>query len=278
VNRYPPVLLAGLFALTACGSSTQTAAVLPGTIPGTPTAAWSRQRLIHATQHLAATSGTPTARTLDKVLRTGAIFASDINGDHFCTASVVSSPKKDMLLTAAHCIHGGKGKSYDKDLIFVPNYQSGATPSGEWAVKSMLVDQRWADSSDPDLDVAFMAVSPLNGRNIEDVLKGNTVGFDQGYDNHVMVVGYPKNAAQPIGCGNRTSKQMDFQMRFACTGYFGGTSGSPWIKAFDPATGTGQVIGVIGGYQEGGDTDQVSYSPYFDDDVKNLYDQEVERS
>ncbi len=229
----------------------------------------------HAKQFLATANVTPTARTLGKVLREGAIFASDTKGDHFCTASVVASPNRDLLLTAAHCIHGGKGGGYDKDLIFVPNYQNGQTPDGEWAVKSMLVDQRWIDSSDPDLDVAFMAVDPLNGKNIEDVLKGNSLGIDQGYTNVVLVIGYPKSGDQPIACGNRTGKAMDHQMRFACAGYFGGTSGSPWIKSFDPATGTGQVVGVIGGYQEGGDSDEVSYSPYFDQDVKRLYDEEV---
>jgi hypothetical protein len=31
------------------------------------------------------------------------------------------------------------------------------------------------------------------------------------------------------------------------------------------------VVGVIGGYQLGGDTDDVSYSPYFGDDVQHLY-------
>jgi len=30
-------------------------------------------------------------------------------GDHFCTASVVSSRSRDMLITAAHCVHGGQG-------------------------------------------------------------------------------------------------------------------------------------------------------------------------
>ena len=51
----------------------------------------------------------------------------------------------------------------------------------------------------------------------------------------------------------------------------GGTSGSPWITRFDPVTRTGAIVGVIGGYQEGGDTPAVSYSAYLDSDIRKLY-------
>ena len=61
-------------------------------------------------------------------------------------------------------------------------------------------------------------------------------------------------------------------MRFACKGYAHGTSGSPWVTHFNPVTRTGLVIGVIGGLQRGGDTADVSYSPYFGVNVKRLYD------
>jgi hypothetical protein len=36
------------------------------------------------------------------------------------------------------------------------------------------------------------------------------------------------------------------------------------------------VVGVIGGYQQGGDSDDVSYSPYFGPDVQQLYQQAVQ--
>lgn len=51
-----------------------------------------------------------------------------------------------------------------------------------------------------------------------------------------------------------------------------GTSGGPWVIDVDAATGDGTVIGVIGGYQYGGDSPDVSYSSYFDSDIKDLYD------
>ena len=63
-------------------------------------------------------------------MRVGALFSHDSGGDHFCTASVVSSRSRDMLITAAHCVHGGEGKTYRRDIVFVPGYRGGAAPRG----------------------------------------------------------------------------------------------------------------------------------------------------
>ncbi|MFD0347387.1 hypothetical protein ACFQ0M_17615 [Kitasatospora aburaviensis] len=41
---------------------------------------------------------------------------------------------------------------------------------------------------------------------------------------------------------------------------------------FDPDTRTGTVVGVIGGHEEGGNTPDTSYSSYFGDRVRALYD------
>ena len=39
----------------------------------------------------------------------------------------------------------------------------------------------------------------------------------------------------------------------------------------NPATGLGTVVGVIGGYQQGGYTDAVSYSAQFGPEIAALY-------
>jgi hypothetical protein len=67
--------------------------------------------------------------------------------------------------------------------------------------------------------------------------------------------------------------QSATQLAFDCDGYTGGTSGSPWVTGFDPRTRTGTIVGVIGGYQQGGDTPSVSYSAYFGSGVQQLYQQ-----
>jgi hypothetical protein len=67
-------------------------------------------------------------------------------------------------------------------------------------------------------------------------------------------------------------------MRFDCDGFPNGTSGSPWVTNVSPATGLGTVVGVIGGYEQGGDTPAVSYSSYFDQDIMDLYNTTVSQS
>ena len=39
----------------------------------------------------------------------------------------------------------------------------------------------------------------------------------------------------------------------------------------NPATGQGAVVGVIGGYQQGGSTDAVSYAVQFGPEIATLY-------
>jgi hypothetical protein len=45
-----------------------------------------------------------------------------------------------------------------------------------------------------------------------------------------------------------------------------------------PATGLGTVIGVIGGYEQGGDTPSVSYSARFGSSVRALYNKAVAKN
>jgi V8-like Glu-specific endopeptidase len=217
----------------------------------------------------------PSAHTSLKATRVGALFLRVGSDDHFCTASVVSSPGRDLLVTAAHCINGGDGSGYRSDLVFIPDYRDGEAPYGIWTPARLLVAPGWASTAAPDLDVGFVVLDPRDGENIEQVLGANTLAFNSGYRNLVRVTGYPQSSAEPITCRNWTAEQSASQLEFSCGGFTGGTSGSPWITRFDSATGTGHIVGVIGGYQQGGDTASVSYSAYLDDAIRQLYDEAI---
>ena len=151
----------------------------------------------------------------------------------------------------------------------------GTPRTGSGRSKAQFVDARWATGSDPDLDVGFAILEPRDGKNIEDVLGSNLLGINQGFGNIVRVTGYPTSSDEPVTCINKTTRQLKYQMRFACKGYPPGTSGSPWLTHYDARTKRGEVIGVIGGYQAGGLEDAVSYSAYFDDDVRKLYERAI---
>jgi V8-like Glu-specific endopeptidase len=209
-------------------------------------------------------------------LRVGALFEHGPTGNHFCTASVVSSPRKNLLITAAHCINGGKGgNGYNEDIVFIPDFSDGHEPFGMWTPAKLLVAPEWANSSDPDFDVGFVVLQSRDGENIEQVLGASRLGTDLGYQYLVHVTGYPDSENTPITCVNWTSRFSDTQLKFECAGYTGGTSGSPWVTKFIAGSHTGTIVGVIGGYQEGGNTPSLSYSVRFGPAILALYRQAV---
>ena len=208
-------------------------------------------------------------------LRVGALFEHDADGNHFCTASVVASPGRDLLITAAHCINGGKNGGYRQDIVFIPDYRDGQKPYGVWVPAHLLVAPQWENFSDPAYDVGFIVLKPHDGKNIEEVLGANQLGIDPGYDNQVRVTGYPASQDAPVTCTGATSKQSESQLRFECDGFTGGTSGSPWVTHFDLRTRTGTIVGVLGGYEEGGSTAAISYSSYLGPEIEQLYHQAV---
>ena len=239
---------------------------------------WTRDRLLGATPWHGPgyrSGQSKTAHPARQNLRVGALFEHDANGNHFCTASPVTSPGKDLLITAAHCINGGKGGGYRQDIVFIPGYQDGQEPYGVWTPAQLLVAPQWMNSSDPDYDVGFIVLKPSDGKNIEEVLGANQLGIDPRYENLVRVTGYPASADAPITCTDWTSEQSPTQLRFECGGFPGGTSGSPWVTNFNLRTRTGTIVGVIGGYEEGGSTEAISYSSYLGEEVQRLYQQAV---
>lgn len=201
----------------------------------------------------------------------GALFTVTSGGGlgvHFCSASVVDSPGRDLLITAAHCVSGnGSGP-----IAFVPAYDDGRMPYGIWRVTRIIVDQSWVSSADPDADVAFLVVTGPSGAKIQDITGGERLGIGQGGAGQVVsVVGYPEGVNSPVRCDNLARAFSPTQLEFNCGGYTDGTSGGPLLEDVSPASGLGTVIGVIGGYQQGGNTASVSFAARFGALVADLY-------
>ncbi|GAA2265278.1 MULTISPECIES: trypsin-like serine peptidase [Kitasatospora] len=206
---------------------------------------------------------TGVAPVSDESSRVGALYSGSApSGNHFCTASVVHSGSKNLLLTAAHCA------SNTDNLYFAPGYRNGQSPFGTWQVTKLYQTTGWTQNGNQDEDFAILQVAQNNGRSIEDVVGANNLALNVDFGARVRLYGYPANTEEPILCTNDTTKQSDHQRRIDCPSFPGGTSGGPWID-----TDTDKVIGVIGGYQQGGDTDDTSYSATFEKAVGDLYNQ-----
>ncbi|MDX3536830.1 trypsin-like peptidase domain-containing protein, partial [Streptomyces sp. MB09-01] len=230
-------------------------------------------------------------QNFDGIPVVGRMFLVKGGGSYFCTASVVTSPGRNLVLSAAHCLLG----SDTQQVAFVPRYtKAKPQPYGMFPVlrdsagrSRIWIDPRYR-SQGPDraaaLDVAFAQVGPdARGFPVQDVVGGNRLVTGAGYAHaKVSLIGYPSSAARPRLCVNRTTKFTSKVaripgsfLRIACTGYPGGTSGGPFLLRYNGQTGTGDVVGVIGGWKTGGDTADTSYSSYFGTDIRKLYEKAV---
>jgi V8-like Glu-specific endopeptidase len=195
---------------------------------------------------------------------------------HFCTAAVVRSPRGNLVITAAHCLlHKRLGPH--GNVTFAPGYHDGKFPNGRWVVMSQFVDSKWRRTRNPNDDVAFLVVG-RPGRRIEKYTGAETVQTSVRLPEMVQVIGYPDGTSAPVRCTATAWSAHPRRLRqlvFDCGGYTGGTSGGPFLLRLDGTAGTDAVIGVIGGYEEGGGGPAISYSPQFLRNVADLYKRAV---
>lgn len=210
----------------------------------------------------------PQAAVVRATPTVAAMFVAGLDEDHSCTASVVASTTRDLLITAAHCISGD-----GSEIRIAPGYDSGNTPYGVWNVTAVFVDPAWQSRQAAAHDVAILRVSSavVNGasRTLQDVTGANTLASTASPPTAVTVQGF--NAGQDdraISCTTALRLSRGGNPTFRCDGYVGGTSGSPWL--IKGADGKSQVTGVIGGLNEGGCMEQTSFSPVFDASITRL--------
>lgn len=214
--------------------------------------------------------GTPNSAHFNGVRTVGALFFTTGTKNHFCTATVIDSATLNIVLTAAHCVYGS---GYATHVAYVPGWHNGVSPYGVWPVQSITVASGWQQSQNSNLDFAFLKVAPPSGQRqpVQLVTGGLQLGINTGYAHPVTVIGYNNTDSQPIRCATKSFEAWAGQMEFYCNGFWDGTSGGPWITNFNQATGTGTVIGDIGGYEQGGDYTWSSYSDYYGQATLQLF-------
>ena len=107
---------------------------------------------------------------------------------------------------------------------------------------------------------------------VQAVTGGEQLATGQPSGQTVQVIGYPDGKDAPVSCENVALPFGSTELEFECDGYTTGTSGGPMLTKVSKHTGTGTVIGVIGGYEQGGDSPSTSYAAKFDAHVRALYE------
>ncbi|MFC5053526.1 trypsin-like serine peptidase [Saccharothrix xinjiangensis] len=192
----------------------------------------------------------------------------------WCSASVVNSGSRNLISTAAHCIHSGEGGGWHfTEAFFVPQLHGTSRPHGIFWAQRWTVWSEWIDDSDFDYDYGFVNLAARGGQNVVDVVGANGLRVNAGYDQTVVVWGYPAEAPYPgdvpyycDGLGTYSEWfTSDIYVDCAMTP---GASGGPWLVDYD----YGSSLGYVNAITSRVDEDRTyTLSSYFDEWVAELY-------
>jgi hypothetical protein len=194
--------------------------------------------------------------------------------NYVCSGTVVSAASKSLVWTAGHCVHPGDGSaSWYTNVMFVPGYDNGAAPLGQWFATESFSTAGWTQSGDFSFDMGAITVAPdAQGRFIEDVTGSRGIAWNLPPEQHWQAFGYP--AAAPFSGGRQ----------YMCDSDFGGFDPQPATIPVPIAIGCNMTGGSSGGGWIVEDTylnsvnsfgystqPNVLYGPYFGDAAAELY-------
>ncbi|MEV6379507.1 peptidase [Streptomyces sp. NPDC051773] len=189
-----------------------------------------------------------------------------------CSGNAVTSANKSTVITAGHCVK--LEGAWHTNWVFVPGYHDGQAPYGRWSATKTLSTPQWTASEDINYDIGAAVVAPLDGKLLTDVVGGQGLAFNTGYNKAMYAFGFP--AAAPydgekfIYCSGTTNRDFllsnDHGMNCNMTG---GSSGGPWFTQFNESTGTG-LLSSVNSFKYNFLPNRM-YGPYFGADAQNLY-------
>lgn len=208
-----------------------------------------------------------------------------------CSATVVDSANRSTLWTAGHCVHGGRGKDWYQNLVFVPDYDAGGdvndsaalAPFGRWPVSYAATSDDWranGDSQHSVGDYAALTVRPdAQGRRIEDVVGAAPILFDAPRGVAITAYGFP---AEPPYSGNELYDCASPSAEYRSTADPGpdlvwigcdltpGVSGGGWFATVDGRTY------LVSNFSMWSPT-QGHFGPYLAEDARTVYDRVATR-
>lgn len=196
-----------------------------------------------------------TARPGVHVPRTaGKLFFRVPGGDAVCSAAAITTPKRNQVITAGHCVHSGPGwllnpPHFYSDWLFVPRYRNGRAPLGRWVSDNAFVFSDWIERESFRHDQAIITFKRRNGRRLVDKVGGNEVVWGKGPQHRgVRIWGWPAESpydgesARRCDGPTRRFERSDAAM-YRCD-LTGGASGGPWLLPRGRTANTGQIWAV----------------------------------
>ncbi|MCS4295948.1 hypothetical protein M2375_004198 [Comamonas sp. BIGb0152] len=195
--------------------------------------------------------------------------------DASCTATVVESASRDVLVTAMHCLHAlsaqGAGE-WSSHLLFLPAFRDGTGPQGRYTIRRLVAPP---GALEFERDGAFLqARANSDGDSVGDIAGQQAIRFDApptagpritfGYPVWANAYGIlppppPYELANPEYSGQRLAycatqrtvlngckafgSDVDREWGMPCV-QGPGSSGGPAMIDFDFGTGRGTVVGT----------------------------------
>ncbi|MEU8639883.1 hypothetical protein AB0C38_47470 [Amycolatopsis sp. NPDC048633] len=211
-------------------------------------------------------------------------FTAEPGVDESCTATVVPSSSRDVALTAGHCVNGGLDR-FDNpikivNVVFVPGYDHGKAPLGVFPVRAFAWSSTYSGPTSGTDDDAVLALDPVGGHHVADVAGTQDLSFGRPPSPvDTTLLGYPVSRAAGGEALFSCARPATLEVNSVTTTWntdcdlAGGSSGGPWLRNFDPATGKGTLFSVTsrGTMTEDGVTTDLSGAA-FTDPVRKLYE------
>jgi len=148
-------------------------------------------------------------------------------GDYACSGTAVRSPSRSLVWTAGHCVYdpavlgGGLGAGYATNWEFVPGYNNGRKPFGEWPASHLATTRQWKgtnvlDGGDSAFDFGAATVTPHRGKLLQDRIGARRIAFNQPRNQVYAAFGYPADRPPP---------EFDGRHLFRCRSPYRGADG-----------------------------------------------------
>lgn len=188
---------------------------------------------------------------------------------HSCTATVISGPPNNLIVTAAHCIiDSGTGRS-SKDFVFIPGSSNGSQPFGQFRYKFAMVSPAWISSKySGRYDVALISLQDdASGNPISNLTGSMGMLINGSYIQNVSAIGYSVSEV-PLGKWSTVSNAQTYQynpklakkckakidptdLLLMGSGLTNGASGGPLINTFYPFLSNGYGNNLVTGTVHG---------------------------
>jgi V8-like Glu-specific endopeptidase len=218
------------------------------------------------------TAITPTATQQTPVDHIGKVFFTLDGSNYVCSGNAIASSNESTLATAGHCLNSGPG-AFASRFIFVPAYENGAAPFGQWNATELYAPTQWTTRGDITYDTGFAIVSSNSGATLSDTVGASGVAFNENRGLTYTAFGYP--AAPPFtgetlqSCYGAASDDPNGQTEsqgIPCD-MTGGSSGGPWFIG-SGSSGYQNSVNSFG-YSNVPNT---MFGPYWGSVIANVYD------